>query len=374
MNVQSARSITIQQQVTRTFHSEIIIHSGFLYSPTCLNYLRSFAKRHVLFCDPLVKQAIGDDWLNWARFHQIDVRMLTLPVGEACKTRKCKADLEDQLLTLGMGKEDGFIVLGGGAATDLIGFLASTYCRGAPLIAIPTTLLAMVDASIGGKTAVNTPFGKNLIGSFYLPSYTWIDDQLLTSLPENEWNNGCAEIIKYALIQSPLLFEHLTRWDKKTHVLDLIEQSIAIKHQIVSSDFDEKLGWRHVLNFGHTLGHALEYLEGWKISHGAAVAFGMLAESFISWCKGLLSERELNQIVDLIHSFSFDFTLSRTYSLEEWMTVILRDKKTRKAEAQCVLLKGIGQVYSKNGVYLTSVKPDWIGEALAWISTLNQAH
>lgn len=207
--------------------------------------------------------------------------------GETNKTREMKAKLEDELFKLGVSRSHTLIVIGGGIMLDIGGFVAATFCRGIPWIAVPTTLLAMVDASIGGKTGVNTPFGKNLVGAFHEPVEVTIDLSFLKVLPEIEIKNGLAEMIKHGIIRSRKHFDYLRdNWDAILKLGPEMEQaihdSIAIKRDIIKADPHETGLSRHLLNFGHTVGHAIEADSGYKIPHGQAVALGMLVELAIN--------------------------------------------------------------------------------------------
>jgi 3-dehydroquinate synthase len=199
---------------------------------------------------------------------KLDMQIFTFPPGEKHKTRETKQAIEDQMLDARFGRTCAVIAMGGGVVTDLGGFIAATFCRGVPLIFIPTTLMGMVDACVGGKTGVNTPHGKNLIGAFYSASLVVSDLDCLASLPKQEMRSGMAEVIKYALTLDPALLDIK---DQES----LIHRCCELKQEVVGSDFGED-GRRRLINFGHTVGHALERLEEWRLPHGDAVAISML--------------------------------------------------------------------------------------------------
>jgi len=300
------------------------------------------------------------------------VTLFTFASGEQEKSRERKSALEDMLLSQKFGRDTCMIALGGGVTTDLVGYLASTYCRGVPLILVPTTLLAMVDAAIGGKTAVNTQFGKNLIGTFYPPDCIFIDPSTLSSLPISEWTNGIAEVIKYALIHSPQLFQMLRNWNradiKQTEII--IQECVLIKAQVVEMDFEEKLGLRRILNFGHTIAHALELLENYHLPHGEAVAIGMLVESFISVRMGYLPQASLSEIEELIRSFPFALKISSGVTREKMLEALLLDKKNAQGAIRFVLLEKIGACHPFNREYCTSIPAKNLDEALSWMFSL----
>ncbi|MFN4174118.1 MAG: 3-dehydroquinate synthase family protein, partial [Parachlamydiaceae bacterium] len=212
-----------------------------------------------------------------------DAPLIVFEGGEKNKTREKKAELEDALFKKGVSRNHTLIVIGGGVTLDLGGFIAATFCRGIPWISYPTSLLAMVDASIGGKTGVNTPYGKNLIGAFHPAQEVIIELEFLKSLPESEIKNGLSEMIKHGLIRSRAHFDYIAKhFDSLLKIGPEMEQaihdSIAIKKAIVKEDPFEKGLSRHLLNFGHTVGHAIEADQKFKIPHGQAVGLGMLVE------------------------------------------------------------------------------------------------
>lgn len=359
-------SIGLQTELKQV---EVILEPHLLFSDSLCDEMQTRASHFALFCDEKVAAVIGKKWLAHLQKKGLQVSLFTFPSGEREKSRERKVQLEDLLFSQKLGGDTCLIALGGGVTTDLIGFLASTFCRGVPLINVPTTLLGMVDASIGGKTGVNTPFGKNLIGSFYPAERILIDPLLLQTLPSEEWTNGCAEVIKYALIFSPKLFKELKHWNPtdSRYLEHIIHECIQIKGQVVEKDFEEKWGLRRILNFGHTIAHALETIENYKISHGEAVAIGMLVESRISLKKGLLSEQNFAEIEDLIRSFPFRLQLSPAVTLEAMQGALILDKKSRKKTPRFVLLEAIGTYGNFAGEYCSEVSEPILKESLKWM-------
>ena len=227
--------------------------------------------------EPIVDRA------TWDRVHEV-----VIPAGERYKTREQWASITDSLLALGCARDTAVIALGGGVIGDLAGFVAATYMRGVPVVQVPTTLLAMVDASVGGKTAVDTPAGKNTVGAFHPPALVIIDPCTLASLPVRELRAGLAEVIKHGVIADG---DELNRVASLGSALDaagaiaadrglesLIERSVRIKAAVVAAD-ERELGLRKVLNFGHTIGHGVEAASDYALLHGEAVAIGMVAEA-----------------------------------------------------------------------------------------------
>ena len=283
----------------------IYIDHHILESPLLTQYCRALNKRFVIITDSNLKKTWGEKLKQFLLKQKLEVNLLSFKAGETYKTRETKQTLEDALMLQNYGRDTCLIALGGGVVTDLAGFLGATYQRGMPVIYMPTTLLAMVDASLGGKTGVNTFYGKNLIGTFTQPHAVFIDTHTLSTLPQEEWGNGWAEIIKHSLIADSDLFYLLeenispVKFPNHKFLIDLIEKNILIKKNIVEQDEKEQ-GSRQLLNFGHTIGHAIETLENYRIAHGEAVAIGLLVESYLSVLYGYLENSVLKNLQSLL--------------------------------------------------------------------------
>jgi 3-dehydroquinate synthase len=230
--------------------------------------------------------ALYDKWTQGGGAVRADASLI-FPAGEGSKTRETWIRLSDELLARGFGRDSAIVAIGGGVVGDMAGFVAATYCRGVPYAQVPTTLLAMLDASVGGKVGVDTPQGKNLIGAFHPPSIVVADPATLMDLPPAEYRAGFAEAIKHGLIADAAYFEWI-----ETHVsglvarsketlVDLIRRSVEIKAEVVSAD-ERESGRRAILNAGHTIAHALETESGFHFAHGEAVALGLVAETRIA--------------------------------------------------------------------------------------------
>ncbi|MEX3609892.1 3-dehydroquinate synthase [Rothia sp. LK2588] len=244
-------------------------------------------------------------------------------------------------------RSDAIISVGGGAVTDLAGFVASTWLRGTKVVHIPTTLLGMVDAAVGGKTAINTAEGKNLVGTFYPPAAVLCELGTLRTLPENELLTGLAEVIKCGFIADPEILDLIEnnpdklRDSQSTVIRELIERSIRVKARIVSSDLREN-GQREFLNYGHTLGHAIERAERYQWRHGAAVAVGMVYAAELSLAAGYLDEETVNRTRTICQSVG----LPVSYPADRWNTLLetmRRDKKTRGRQMRFVILERPGK-------------------------------
>lgn len=274
---------------------------------------------------------------------------IVVPAGEDTKAVEVAAEIWSALAQLGFGRDCLVVALGGGVVGDLAGFVASTYMRGVPIVQVPTTLLAMVDSSVGGKTAVNLPEGKNLVGTFFQPSFVCADTDTLATLPEREWRCGCAEVAKSAVIDSDDFFFWLTDHVKAMASRDAdvaaeaIKRCVIFKAGIVAQDKTESAGVRECLNYGHTLGHAIEACAGYgTFSHGAAVAEGMrFASRLAATVLGAPSDFVAAQD-DLLDALGLE-KLRIDAAPEELVAAMKHDKKTRGGAIRFVLARDIAQ-------------------------------
>ncbi|SEM15625.1 3-dehydroquinate synthase [Syntrophus gentianae] len=305
------------------------------------------ANRYVIVTDSNVSRLYGKAFLEILRELGLTVDLLEFFAGEGSKTMETTLELTSRLLKLGLDRHSLLIALGGGVVGDMTGFVASIYMRSVPFIQIPTTLMAQVDSSIGGKTAVNLPQGKNLLGTFYQPKRIFTDLKFLETLSDEEYLNGLAEIVKYGLIDEPGFFEQLEREvpalrARNREILEtVIERSCRIKKGVVEID-EQESGFRRILNFGHTLGHALEAASNFTLAHGKAVALGMIAASRISVYAGFLSPEERDRIEALIGELGLPVRIPEGLSLPDALERLAMDKKKEGSELPFILLKKIG--------------------------------
>ena len=306
------------------------------------------ASKYAIITDSNVKKLYGEKLQELIRNQRCQVNLFAFSAGENSKNLTQTEQVGRKLVREGFDRNSMIIALGGGVVGDLAGFLASFYKRGIDYIQIPTTLLAQVDSSIGGKTGVNIPEGKNLFGSFYQPKAVFIDIEFLKTLPENEIKNGLAEIIKYGMVQSYELFEYLEQnFSKRTSdfYLKIIKKSVAIKAKIVEKDEREQ-ELRKILNYGHVVGHAVETTEEYKrISHGEAVGLGMVYEGKISNKLGLLNRKDLERQNQLIQAVGLPITYKG--NLDNLIEIMTRDKKVKSEKINFVLPTMIGKVKQK---------------------------
>ena len=275
--------------------------------------------------------------------------VVSIPDGERAKSLTTISRLLDRMVQLKLPRQSTVIAFGGGVVGDVAGFVAATYMRGLPLVQIPTSLLAMVDSSVGGKTAVNHKLGKNLIGAFYPPQAVFTDTTLLQSLPEREYLCGLSEIVKAGVIGDPALFqfieEHIEaiRQREETVLTTLIERAIAVKVRVVQEDPTER-GVRAILNFGHTLGHALEAATLYtQYSHGEAVAVGMALVAILSERLGFCSAAVRSRLCALIETLGLPTTYT-SLPPQRLLAAMTHDKKSLNGIVRFILLKDIGEV------------------------------
>ncbi len=272
---------------------------------------------------------------------------LTFPPGERSKTRDQWAWLTDALLERGYGRDSGIVALGGGVAGDLAGFVAATYMRGVPCFQVPTSLLAMLDASVGGKTGVDTPQGKNLIGAFHPPAAVLADPRALASLPERDYRGGMAEAVKHGLIGDGEYFawmereaDALLRRDEAA-LTRLVRRSVEIKAEVVSAD-EREAGRRAILNAGHTVAHALEQATGYGLAHGDAVALGLVAECALAEGLGVAPAGLGRRIAGLLARLGLPIRLPQPIAPERLVSAMASDKKNRGARVRFALPSALG--------------------------------
>lgn len=323
----------------------IYIGEGLLHEPDLL-------RRHIAGSEVMVvsNETVGPLYLQVVldSLSDLNVTSLQLPDGEAFKTLDTLNLIFDALLSSKHSRKTTLLALGGGVVGDMTGFAAACYQRGVEFVQIPTTLLSQVDSSVGGKTAVNHPHGKNMIGAFYQPRAVIIDTRLLATLPEREFAAGMAEVIKYGLIADKEFHAWLMdnaaalRAQDPQALAHAIEKSCAIKADVVAQDETEQ-GVRAILNFGHTFGHAIETCMGYKgILHGEAVAIGMLLAARMSHLEGSLSEEEVSSVAELLQSFALPLQPPQGLSKDAIAAAMQVDKKVVEGSLRLVLLNAIG--------------------------------
>jgi 3-dehydroquinate synthase len=295
----------------------------------------------------------------------------TMPAGEAQKTRENWARLTDEMLAAGFGRDTTIIAIGGGVVGDLAGFVAATFMRGVPYIQVPTSLLAMIDASVGGKTGVDTPAGKNLVGAFHQPAAVVADTTVLSSLPIEQLRAGIAEAIKHGVIADEEYFARVESLAGTLRsidvaspaVLDLVARSVEIKADVVRRDERED-GIRKTLNFGHTVGHAIELASGYRLLHGEAVAMGMVYESLIAERISAATAGTAESVRRAVLAAGLPDVRPKDISVEEIVTATRGDKKARAGRAEYALPARIGAMAGASRGWAMPVSEDLLREVL----------
>ncbi len=322
-------------------------------------------KRWMIVTDGNVNALYGDSVASSLEDAGLPASRLVLPAGESTKSLMMLERTYHALCAAGISRGDGILSLGGGVIGDLAGFAAATYLRGIPYVQAPTSLLAQVDSAVGGKVAVDLPEGKNLVGSFYQPKLVLLDPDTLMTLPDKYFSDGMGEVIKYGCIRDASLFQLLLerpgREALQPYMHEIIARCVAIKADIVSRD-EHDTGERMVLNFGHTLGHAIEALQGYEgLSHGEAVAVGMHLVCRLAEEKGLTEEGTADAVRDCLTAHGLPASV-KLYQPERLFDILGRDKKNLGRALHVVLLKRIGESW----LYDTS--PDFFQGVEKWLS------
>lgn len=339
---------------------EIHIGSGILMHTGHQLKENGFAGKLIIITNPIVKRLYGDTLKQNLTQGGFSVTILQVPDGEKQKSLDTAGRLYYELSNFYAERTTPILALGGGVIGDLTGFVAATYLRGVPLIQIPTTLLAQVDSSIGGKVAVNHNQLKNKIGAFYQPRLVISDISTLSTLPQKELTNGLAEVIKYAVIGDNEFFTYLERNLDGIKSLDerlleeIVYRSAKIKAEIVEKD-EKDLGLRNILNYGHTIGHAIESASDFRVEHGKAVALGMLAAGRISNKLGLLDKNELIRLKGIIQRADLTTELPNL-EVEKIIQAIKHDKKILRGKIRFILPKALGSVFITDEVSLSLVE------------------
>ncbi len=332
---------------------EVLIGSGLLGEIGSFVRPRSAGSRCAVISDANVAPIFGDQVSASLRQAGFATELLRIVGGEPAKSMAQAGQLCERMSGAGLDRTSFVVSLGGGVVSDLAGFVAAIFLRGIPYVSIPTTLLAQVDSCIGGKTAVNASAGKNLIGAFHHPALVVADTDTLRTLPERIWNEGFAEAIKHGIIRDPELFKIVAQassWQPgdyeswKPALPSLIERNIQIKAEIVAVDEREQNDTRSLLNFGHTIGHAIEYAAGYgNILHGEAISLGIMAAAHVSACRVGLSSGEVKRISAALQVHHLPIALPANFPRERIFEALPRDKKFEGGRIRFVVAHEIGR-------------------------------
>jgi 3-dehydroquinate synthase len=321
-----------------------------------------FSPNIAVVSNPTVFTLYGDQVTSSLEEAGFGYFSVIIPDGEEYKDYTWTYHILTEFLKMGLDRNSCVVALGGGVIGDITGFAASTYMRGIHFVQVPTTLLAQVDSSVGGKTGVNHNMGKNMIGTFYQPRLVWIDVKTLCTLQRRDFISGIAEVIKYGIIYDAELFEYMEKKRDDILALDpaalahIIKQSCAIKAEVVMQD-ERESGIRAILNFGHTIGHAVETETHYQqYTHGEAVALGMCLEARLSETLGLIKPDVTKRIIQLVEAYKLPTCLPDKVNPERLLGHMARDKKTYAGEMTFILPRKIGEVSIKKGVKSTDAE------------------
>lgn len=326
--------------------------------------LKSFnlSPKIAIISNSTVFSLYGEQVADSVRKAGFDLLTVIIPDGEEHKNILTLQHIYSELLRYKLDRKSALIALGGGVVGDITGFAASTYMRGIAYIQIPTTLLAQVDSSVGGKTGIDHELGKNMIGTFWQPSLVWIDIETLKTLPKRELTAGIAEIIKYGVIYDEELFDFLVLNKEKILNLDrnaivyILKRSCEIKAEVVSKD-ERESGFRAILNFGHTIGHAIETVTGYKrFLHGEAIAIGMVLEAHLAEMINLIDSKDVSKIKSLIESYGLPFEKPADIKPNSIFLSMQLDKKAIAGELKFILPQKIGSVLIQKNIPERSIR------------------
>lgn len=340
---------------------DVLVQHGALERAGDIARAATRAHRYAVITDSNVARTHAERVVN--SLGSVGTRTFTVPAGEASKTRDTWARLTDEMLESGFGRDAAIVAVGGGVVGDLAGFVAATYMRGIKYVQVPTSLIAMIDASVGGKTAVDTPRGKNLVGAFHQPAAVLADPAVLATLPAAHFRAGLAEAVKHGVIADamylertvsdlPSLLEPSTRHAESMEAL--IARSIEIKAEIVRRDEREN-GLRQVLNFGHTIGHAVEAASGFALLHGECVAIGMVCEATIAAKMGIASSGTARDVRRAVERVGLPTTVPENVSADRLVAVMRSDKKMRSGALRFALPREIGVMAAGDGTWSVPV-------------------
>lgn len=343
--------------------------AGQLAQDLCAGLMGS-RRRFALITDSTVKQLYAEEICRCLLDAGFEGQIFSFPAGEKSKTRETKADLEDRMLQAGYRRDCFVLAVGGGVVSDLAGFLAGTFGRGVPFINYATTLLSAADASVGGKTAVDTPLATNLIGLFNQPKKVYIDIGCWNTLPEREISSGLAETVKHACLADRAFFEYLENHIGEIRKISpeacgfIARRNCEIKYQVVMKD-ERESGLREVLNLGHTVGRAIETLSGYRLLHGEAVSIGLTAQSLLAVRMGYMTPGEASRVKALLERAGLPVRIPGYIDREKLTDKLYTDKKVRNGRLRFVIQQGIGNVveFSPN-VYATEVDRETAREIL----------
>lgn len=366
-------TLNIKLPVAPAVQYKVFVAPGLLKSlPKILKELKS-AARYVIITDTFVEKIFGEKLLSTLKKANLQADLISFSAGEKNKNEETHRKLTHAMLAKKCGRDTMILALGGGVVGDIAGYVAATYMRGIPYIQIPTSLLAMVDSSIGGKVGVDTKYGKNLIGAFWHPEAVIADIDCLKNLPQEQLVNGLMEAVKIFLTYDQAAFESVEKnWKKilaKNSALlqKIIARAIELKIGVVVRD-EHEANERMVVNWGHTIGHAVEHLSRYKFLHGYSVALGILVESKISQLLGVLSEKDFQTVQTALKKFGINEKDLQKFKISDIVNQTLIDKKARNGKVKYVLLEKIGKVKTTQKMFGHEVEEKTVKTALKFFT------
>lgn len=357
---------TFNIELKRVVDDSYDIEIGFGLADKLLSDIKSGLvgniKKFAVITDSIVKELYAKDILQRLKDEGFCVDLFSFEAGEKSKTRKTKEEIEDAMLEKGYRRDCCILAIGGGVVSDLAGFVAGTFGRGVPFINYSTTLLSAADASIGGKTAVDTPLATNLIGLFNQPKKVYIDIEAWKTLPQKQLYSGLAETIKHACLDSREFFDYLNEHMEDILSFDqaacehIANENCRIKYQVVMKD-ERESGLREILNLGHTVGRAIETVSDYRLLHGEAVSIGMVAQVKLANKLGYVSLDEQNEVIALLKKAQLPVEIPDYIDREALVKKLYTDKKVRDGRLRFVLQKGIGAVVEfSEGVFAAPIE------------------
>ena len=349
---------------------DILIGRGLLADLPALVNAPCPAARYAVITDSHVATLYGKKLVARCHDATLHAELFEFPAGEANKTRETWASLSDRLLQRQFGRDCGVIALGGGVVGDVAGFVAATYLRGVPYVQVPTTLLAMIDSSIGGKTGVDVPAGKNLLGAFHQPRLVVADLGLLGTLPAPQLAAGVAEAVKHAAIADADYFAFLERehdavtTGQPDALEQLVRRSVEIKAGVVAAD-ERETGRRAILNFGHTVAHAVEATVKFAVLHGAAVAIGMAYEARLAEVLGIAAAGTAARIRKLLERYGLPVELPKSATADALLATMQLDKKARAGTVRFALPEAVGRMHADGSSWTVTAPERVVREVLA---------
>jgi len=362
-------TIRVALAAPRDASYDILIGGGLLADLPARLKVACPASRYAVITDSHVAKLLGDHVV--ARFHDatLQAQLFEFPAGEWNKTRETWATLSDRMLAARFGRDSAVVALGGGVVGDLAGFVAATYLRGIPCVQVPTTLLAMIDSSIGGKTGVDVPAGKNLLGAFHQPRLVVADLDVLGSLPPAQLAAGMAEAVKHGVIADRQYFdtleqEHGAVTAREAGALErVVRRSVEIKAEVVAAD-EREAGRRAILNFGHTVAHAIEATAKFATPHGEAVAIGMAYEARLAEALGIAEAGTANRVQRLLERYNLPLDLPASATVDALVAAMQLDKKARESAVRFALPQAIGRMHADGKSWTVAASEDVVRDVL----------